>query len=107
MDRQAYFEQAGVSDADWEQTPVSVKRLVEVLIERLENQAQQIQKMQADIEWLKEKLTRDSSNSSLPPSSDKTKRSHPNERRAAKSEVANQGMSYTVGSSMQSKIVKA
>jgi hypothetical protein len=50
MDRQVYLEQAGVSDSDWEQTPVSVKRWVEVLIERLENQAQQIQKMQADIE---------------------------------------------------------
>ena len=35
MDRPAYLDQAGVSDADWEQTPVSVKRLVEVLIERL------------------------------------------------------------------------
>lgn len=77
MDRQAYLDLAGVSDADWEQTPTSVKRLVEVLIERLEYQEQQIQKMQADIEWLKEKLNRDSRNSSLPPSSDKQKRSQP------------------------------
>jgi transposase len=84
MDRQAYLEQAGVSAADWEQTPVSVKRLVEVLIERLENQAQQIQKMQSDIEWLKEKLSRDSSNSSLPPSSDKAKRSHRKREKSGK-----------------------
>jgi transposase len=77
MDRQGYLEQAGVSEADWEQTPVSVKRLVEVLIERIEYQDQQIQKMQSDIEWLKEKLGRDSSNSSLPPSSDKGNRSYP------------------------------
>jgi hypothetical protein len=45
MDRQAYLDQAGVRDADWEQTPVSVKRLVEVLIERLVCQEQQNQKV--------------------------------------------------------------
>jgi transposase len=73
-DRQGYLEAAGVSEADWEQTPVSVKRLVEVLIERIEHQEQQVKKMQADIEWLKEKLSRDSSNSSIAPSSDKGKR---------------------------------
>jgi transposase len=84
MDRQAYLDQSDVSEADWEQTPVSVKRLVEVLIERLEYQDQQIQKMQSDIEWLKEKLTRDSSNSSLPPSSDKTRRSHPKREKSGK-----------------------
>ena len=84
MDRQAYLDQAGVSDADWEQTPVSVKRLLEVLIERLEYQEQQLQKMQADIEWLKEKLSRDSSNSSLPPSSDTGKRSHPKREKSKK-----------------------
>jgi hypothetical protein len=58
MDRQAYLDLAGVSGADWEEIPTSVKRLVEVLIERLEHQDQQIQKMQADIEWLKEKHNR-------------------------------------------------
>jgi transposase len=84
MDRQAYFDQAGVSDADWEQTPASVKRLVEILIERLEYQEQQIQTMQTDIEWLKEKLSRDSSNSSLPPSSDKKKRSYPKREKSGK-----------------------
>jgi transposase len=84
MDRQRYLDEAGVSDADWEQTPVSVKRLVEVLIERVDHQGHQIEKMQADIEWLKEQLTRDSSNSSLPPSSDKTKRSDPNRKKSGK-----------------------
>ena len=84
MDRPAYLDQAGVSDADWEQTPVSVKRLVEVLIERLVYQEQQNQKIQADIEWLKEKLTRDSGNSSLPPSSDKKKQTYPKRERSGK-----------------------
>jgi hypothetical protein len=56
MDRQGYLEQAGVSDADWEQTPVSVKRLFEVLIERLEVQGQQMQKMQSELEWLNSNL---------------------------------------------------
>ena len=40
--------------------------------------------MQADIEWLKEKLTRDSSNSSLPPSSDKKKQTYPKRERSGK-----------------------
>ena len=84
MDRQAYLDQVGVSDVDWEQTPVSVKRLLEVLIERLVYQEQQNQKIQADIEWLKEKLTRDSSNSSLPPSSDQKNQTYPQRERSGK-----------------------
>jgi IS1 family transposase len=84
MDRQAYLDAAGVSDADWEQTPVSVKRLVEVLIERIEHQDQHLKKMQSDIEWLKEKLTRDSSNSSIAPSTDKGKRRYPQRKSRGK-----------------------
>jgi transposase len=84
MDRQGYLDSAGVSDADWEQTPVSVKRLVEVLIEGIEHQDHQLKKMQADIEWLKEKLTRDSSNSSVAPSSDKGKRRYPQRKKSKK-----------------------
>ena len=30
MDREAYLEESGLSEADWEQMPVSVKRLLEV-----------------------------------------------------------------------------
>jgi len=77
MDRQVYLEESGVSEADWEQIPVSVKRLLEVLIERLTYQEQQIQEIQTENAWLKEKLNRDSSNSSLSPSSDKKKRIYP------------------------------
>jgi transposase len=84
MDRQAYLATAGVSEADWEQTPVSVKRLVEVLIDRIEHQDQQIKKMQSDIELLKEKLTRDSSNSSIAPSTDKGKRRYPQRKSSEK-----------------------
>jgi transposase len=77
MDRQSYLEQSGVSDTDWEQVPVSIKRLLEVLIERVTYQEQQIQEIQTENAWLKEKLSRDSSNSSLSPSSDKKKRIYP------------------------------
>jgi transposase len=91
MDRQGYLEQAGVSDADWEQTPVIVKRLFEVLIERLEVQGQQMQKMQSELEWLKEKLSRDSRNSSLSPSSDKKKRNYPKREGSGKKRGAQPG----------------
>jgi len=77
MESQGYLEQAGVSDAEWEQTPISVKRLFVVLTERLETQFQQTEKQKTEIEWLKEKLSRDSGNSSLPPSTDEKKASLP------------------------------
>ena len=57
--------------------PVSVKRLLEVLIERLTYQEHQIQEIQTENAWLKEKLSRDSSNSSLSPWSDKKQRIYP------------------------------
>ena len=84
MDRQGYLDQAGVNDAEWEQVPNSVKKLLEVLIERLMYQEQEMQKIQVENEWLKEKLSRDSSNSSLPPSSDKKKQTYPKRERSGK-----------------------
>jgi len=84
MDREAYVDESGVSEADWEQIPVSVKRLLEVLIERLTYQEHQIQEIQTENAWLKEKLSRDSSNSSLSPSSDKKKRIYPKREGSAK-----------------------
>ncbi|HEY9826746.1 MAG TPA: hypothetical protein V6D19_14990 [Stenomitos sp.] len=50
MERQDYLNLAGVSEADWEQTPVSVKRLLVVLIERIEDQQQRLQQQHSEIE---------------------------------------------------------
>lgn len=84
MKSEGYLEQGGVSDAEWAQTPISVQRLFVVLSERLETQAQQIEKLKSEIEWLKEKLNRDSGNSSLPPSTDLKKRVYPKREKSGK-----------------------
>jgi hypothetical protein len=91
MEREGYLDQVGVSEAEWEQTPVSVKRLIAVLTERLEYQAQQMQQMQTEIDWLKEKLNRDSQNSSLSPSTDFKKREYPKREKSGKKRGAQPG----------------
>ena len=67
-----------ISATDWSATPVSVQTLLLRLIEGLEQQAQQIVALQAEIVSLKaentelrEQLSRHSGNSSQPPSTDK------------------------------------
>ncbi|MEO1400393.1 MAG: DUF6444 domain-containing protein [Cyanobacteria bacterium J06635_1] len=69
-----------VSKADWEKTPPSVKAVVISLVssvEALEKQFKELQaenaQLRAEHELLKEKLQRNSQNSSQPPSEDKTK----------------------------------
>ena len=49
MERKASLNQNGVSDADWEKTPQSVKRLVAVLSERSEHQQKQLNDLQSQI----------------------------------------------------------
>lgn len=84
MERKAYLNQQSVSDADWEQTPQSVKRLFEVLLERIEQQEKQLQAQQIEKDWLKEQLNLNSSNSSKPPSSDHQKRTPPKREKSGK-----------------------
>ncbi len=69
-----------VSEADWEKTPTSVKGLVLSLVSRVEALETQFEdlraenaQLRAENEHLKEKLQRNSQNSSQPPSEDKAK----------------------------------
>lgn len=69
-----------VSEADWEKTPASVKTLVLNLVSRVEELEKQFDdlraenaQLRAENELLKEKLERNSQNSSQPPSADKAK----------------------------------
>jgi transposase len=71
-------ELSAISATDWAATPVSVQTLLLRLIERMEQQAEQIVALQAEIVLLKaenatlrEQVSRNSGNSSQPPSTDK------------------------------------
>jgi uncharacterized membrane protein (Fun14 family) len=58
MDK-AYLKQYGVSEADWEQTSNSVKRMVENLLPRMVMLEQQVIGLQSQIERMKEQLNCD------------------------------------------------
>jgi transposase len=62
-----------VSDADWAQTPASVKALVMSLLSRLEKLEIEVNRLSAENGLLKEQVKKNSQNSSLPPSEDKGK----------------------------------
>jgi transposase len=77
-----------VSQADWNKTPESVKRLVANLIEQigqfarqLEQLENQYQELKAENQLLKEQVQQNSSNSSKPPSQDRGKGFKPKERK--------------------------
>lgn len=62
-----------ISDADWEKTPSSVRRLVEVLVKRIEEHEQQLKQLAGEKQLLQEQGKRNSSNSSIPSSQDQGK----------------------------------
>jgi transposase len=62
-----------VSDADWAQTPASVKALVMSLLSRLEKLEGEVARLSAENALLNEQVKKTSQNSSLPPSQDKGK----------------------------------
>ena len=66
--RPDYLEQ--IPPDDWETTPASVKKLVEVLAQSIEKLEQQVTELQTLEQQLQEKVNRSSKNSSSPPSSD-------------------------------------
>lgn len=89
MKDQALPSISTVSESDWEKTPSSVKALVESLVSRveaLENQFEELRaenaQLRAENELLKEKLQRNSQNSSQPPSEDKAKGFKPKKSRS-------------------------
>ena len=84
MEKQAYLTPESISDADWENTPESVRRFLAVLLERIEQQEKQLKAQQTEIDWLKEQLHLNSSNSSKPPSSDVEKRQPPKREKSGK-----------------------
>ncbi|WP_444881958.1 IS66 family transposase zinc-finger binding domain-containing protein [Limnofasciculus baicalensis] len=55
---------------DWEKTPASVKKLVELMAKRIDSLEQEAGLLQSQEEELREKVNQTSKNSSLPPSSD-------------------------------------
>jgi hypothetical protein len=59
-----------ISQADWEKTPQSVKRLVRSLMGRIEQLERQYEKLEAENQLLKEQVKLNSKNSSKPPSQD-------------------------------------
>ena len=77
MEKKAYLTPKSVSEADWENTPKSVKRM-------LSQQEKQLQAQQSEIDWLKEQLHLNSSNSSKPLSSDVKKQKPPKRKKSGK-----------------------
>lgn len=59
-----------IGEADWAQTPESVKRLVRSLLGRLEQIERQSEELKAEAAMLREQVQRNSQNSSKPPSQD-------------------------------------
>lgn len=57
-------------NSDWEETPPSVKELVEKMGQRINQSEQELANKEAQIQELLEKINRTSNNSSSPPSSD-------------------------------------
>ena len=62
-----------ISEADWAQTPESVKRLVRSLWGRIEQLEQQYEELKAENALLREQVKQNSQNSSKPPSQDVSK----------------------------------
>lgn len=62
-----------IRQADWEKTPESVKRLVKSWSERIEQLERQYEELKGENLLLREQVKQNSSNSSKPPSQDKSK----------------------------------
>lgn len=59
---------AAISPEEWAQVPVSVLRLIEELVQRMDKIEQEVAALRTENELLKEQLARTSANSSQPPS---------------------------------------
>ena len=57
-----------ISEADWAQTPESVKRLVWSLLGRIEHLERQYEELKAENALLREQMKQNSQNTSKPPS---------------------------------------
>jgi len=70
-----------ISNADWVQTPESVKRFVVRLVEQVEQLERQYEALKAENTLLREQLKQNSQNSSKPPSQDLGKGFKPKEKK--------------------------
>jgi transposase len=69
---------------DWEKTPASVKKMVELMAQRIDSLEQQAQELLSAQEQLLEKVNKTSKNSSLPPSSDPPGKSQKSGKKSGK-----------------------
>lgn len=70
-----------ISQADWEKTPESVKRLVANLVRRVEQLERQYEDLKGENQLLKEQVKQNSKNSSKPPSQDMGKGFKPKKKK--------------------------
>jgi transposase len=73
-----------ISEADWAQTPESVKRLVRSLLGRIEQLERQYEELKAENALLREQVKQNRQNSSKPPSQDIQKGFKPKEKQTKK-----------------------
>ena len=73
MEELHLLESWEIEDRDWQETPVAVKRLLVRSWKELEEFRQRIEQLEAENQWLKEKVNNSSRNSHKPPSSDQAK----------------------------------
>ncbi len=73
MEKQRPEQPQAFSDADWDQTPESVKTVVMSLLERVEKLESEVARLSAENALLKEQVKTNSQNSSQPPSQDPPK----------------------------------
>ena len=68
MEKTVPERRAAISPEEWAQVPVSVLKLIEELVRRMERIEQEVAVLRTENELLKEQLARTSANSSQPPS---------------------------------------
>lgn len=68
VERINHLEQ--ISPEDWEKTPISVKKLMEEMVQQIKQLEKKLTEVLTVQEQLLEKVNQTSKNSSLPPSSD-------------------------------------
>jgi hypothetical protein len=94
------LDQLGISEEDWNQTPVSVRAALMFLlqqnqrlenrcatyvlqVQRLDAELQRLKKLELEVAELRERMGQSSQNSSKPPSSDPPSVSRPNQRQSS------------------------
>lgn len=102
MDEKQLPEIPGIDADDWEQTPLSVRKLMVQLVLKVEQLEQQLKELQVENQQLREKTNRNSHNSHSPPASDPQNRQKREKKKpTGKSEGDNQVIPVIAGSCIQ------